>query len=133
LRPEKARGRLLYGEWLRRENRRVDARKHLRMAYEMFADMRMTAFAERAHRELRATGETVRKRTSGSYDELTPQEAHIARLAAEGHTNQDIGSRLFISRHTVEFHLRKVYSKLGIASRRELDSALKRTRDSTST
>jgi len=121
---ELARSRLLYGEWLRRENRRVDAREQLRAAYEMFSRMGAAAFAERARRELSATGETVRKRTVETVDELTAQEAQVARLAAQGRTNPEIGALLFISPRTVEYHLRKVYPKLGISSRRELRRAL---------
>jgi DNA-binding CsgD family transcriptional regulator len=115
-----ARTRLLYGEWLRRENRRVDGRDQLRTAHEMFADFGMEAFAERARRELLATGETVRKRTVDTRDQLTAQEAQIARLAVDGHTNPEIGAQLFISPRTVEWHLRKVFTKLGISSRKEL-------------
>ena len=121
---ELARSRLLYGEWLRRENRRVDARQQLRAAHEMFSRMGAAAFAERARRELLATGETVRKRTVDTVDELTTQEAQVARLAAQGRTNPEIGALLFISPRTVEYHLRKVYPKLGISSRRELRRAL---------
>jgi DNA-binding CsgD family transcriptional regulator len=121
---ELARSRLLYGEWLRRENRRVDAREQLRTAHEMFSRMGAAAFAERARRELSATGETVRKRTVETVDELTTQEAQVARLAAQGRTNPEIGALLFISPRTVEYHLRKVFPKLGISSRRELRRAL---------
>jgi DNA-binding CsgD family transcriptional regulator len=124
LRPELARAHLLYGEWLRRENRRVDARAQLRVAYELFTNIGMRAFAERTSHELAATGETVRKRNVDTFDELTPQEANIARLAADGRTNPEIGAQLFISRRTVEWHLRKVFAKLGVASRRELGRAL---------
>jgi DNA-binding CsgD family transcriptional regulator len=123
LRGELARGRLLYGEWLRREHRRVDARGQLRAAHELFSRMGADAFAERARRELRATGETVRRRTSETRDALTPQEAQIARLAAEGQTNPEIGERLFISPRTVEYHLRKVFAKLNVSSRKELRAA----------
>jgi DNA-binding CsgD family transcriptional regulator len=119
-----ARTQLVYGEWLRRENRRVDAREQLRLAHGLLADMGMEAYAERARRELLATGETVRKRTVETLDELTPQESQIARLAADGHTNPEIGAQLFLSPRTVEWHLRKVFGKLGIGSRRELRSAL---------
>jgi DNA-binding CsgD family transcriptional regulator len=121
---ELARAHLLYGEWLRRENRRVDARQQLRTAHESFLAMGTEAFGERARRELAATGETVRKRTVNTSLQLTAQEAQIARLAAEGRTNPEIGAELFISARTVEWHLRKVYPKLGITSRRELRRAL---------
>jgi DNA-binding CsgD family transcriptional regulator len=121
---ELARSRLLYGEWLRRENRRVDAREQLRVAHEMFSRMGAEAFAERARHELSATGETVRKRTVETLDELTAQEAQVARLAAQGHTNPEIGAQLFISPRTVEYHLHKVFPKLGISSRKELRRAL---------
>jgi DNA-binding CsgD family transcriptional regulator len=126
IRVELARSHLLYGEWLRREHRRIDARRHLRSAYESFVAMGAEAFAARAGRELAATGETVRKRTVDHRDELTAQEAQIARLAAEGRTNPEIGAELFISARTVEWHLRKVYPKLGITSRRQLRQALLR-------
>jgi DNA-binding CsgD family transcriptional regulator len=119
-----ARTHLLYGEWLRRERRRLDAREQLRIAFEMFTSMGTDAFAARAERELLATGERVRKRTVETRDELTPQEAQIARLASEGLSNPDIGARLFISQHTVAYHLRKVFSKLGITSRNQLDRVL---------
>ncbi len=119
-----ARARLLYGEWLRREHRRVDAREQLRVAYTMLSDMGMDAFAERARRELLATGETVRKRTVETLDELTPQEAQVARLAADGQTNPEIGAQLFLSPRTVEWHLTKAFGKLGITSRKQLTSAL---------
>jgi DNA-binding CsgD family transcriptional regulator len=119
-----ARTELLYGEWLRREHRRVDSRVHLRRAHKMFTTMGARAFTGRAHRELAATGETVRKRTvQPTGDPLTPQEAQIARLAGDGLTNPEIGAQLFISPHTVEWHLRKVFAKLGISSRRQLRSA----------
>ena len=119
-----ARAHLLYGEWLRREHRRVDAREQLRVAHTMLADMGAEAFAERARRELQATGETVRKRTVETLDELTPQEAQVARLAADGQTNSEIGAQLFLSPRTVEWHLSKVFGKLGINSRKELRAAL---------
>jgi DNA-binding CsgD family transcriptional regulator/tetratricopeptide (TPR) repeat protein len=119
-----ARTHLVYGEWLRRENRRVDAREQLRVAHEMLTDIGMEAFAERARRELLATGETVRKRTVDTLDELTPQEGEIARLAAGGRTNPEIGAQLFLSPRTVEWHLRKVFTKLGISSRRQLRTTL---------
>jgi len=119
-----ARAHLLYGEWLRREHRRVDAREQLRVAYAMLSDMGMEAFAERARRELLATGETVRKRTVETLDELTPQEVQVARLAAGGQTNPQIGAQLFLSPRTVEWHLSKVFGKLGVSSRKELGAAL---------
>ena len=124
LRPELARAHLLYGEWLRREHRRVDAREQLRVAHTMLSDMGMEAFAERARRELQATGETVRKRTVETLDELTPQEVQVARLAAGGQTNAEIGAQVFLSPRTVEWHLSKVFGKLGVSSRRELRTAL---------
>lgn len=117
---ELARAHLLYGEWLRRENRRIDAREELRTAHEMFIAMGADAFAERSCRELLATGEHARKRTVETRFELTAQEAQIARLAGDGRTNPEIGSELYISPRTVEWHLRKVYPKLGISSRRQL-------------
>ncbi|MBA8809380.1 helix-turn-helix transcriptional regulator [Promicromonospora sukumoe] len=120
-----ARARLLYGEWLRRENRRGAARDHLRAAHEVFAAAGAEGFAGRAGRELAATGETVRRRTAGAADTLTAQEAQIARLAVAGRTNPEIGAELFLSPRTVEWHLRKVFGKLGIASRRELAGALR--------
>jgi DNA-binding CsgD family transcriptional regulator len=119
-----ARAQLIYGEWLRREHRRVDARKQLKAAYAAFDAMGAQAFADRAQRELLATGETVRKRTADTRDHLTPQEAQIARLARDGLTNPEIGEQLFLSHRTVEWHLRKVFTKLGISSRRELAHAL---------
>ena len=121
---ELARSRLLYGEWLRRENRRIDAREQLRAAHEMFSRMGAGAFAERARRELSATGETVRKRSVETVDELTAQESQIAQLAAQGRTNPEIAALLFVSPRTVEYHLHKVFPKLGINSRRELRRAL---------
>ena len=128
MRPELARAHLLYGEWLRRENHRVDARAQLRTAYDMFAAIGMEAFAERARRELIATGETVRKRSVETVTTLTAQEACIARLARDGLTNPEIGARLFLSARTVEWHLRKIFTKLGIGSRRELPAALAQLR-----
>jgi DNA-binding CsgD family transcriptional regulator len=122
-----ARARLLYGEWLRRGNRRVDAREQLRRAHEMFTGMGAEAFAERARGELSATGATVHRRSLGRPEELTAQEAQIARLAADGHTNPEIGARLFISSRTAEWHLSRVFMKLGISSRNELRDALART------
>ncbi len=124
IRVELARTQLLYGEWLRREGRRNDARSHVRAAYYMFTEMGAEAFAERARRELVATGETIRVRTVGARDKFTAQEAQIARLAAEGRTNPEIGAELFLSPRTVEWHLRKVFAKLDIGSRRELSGAL---------
>ena len=121
-----ARARLSYGEWLRRENRRIDARDQLRPAYEAFASMGTQAWAERARRELLATGEKVRKRTEDTRAELTPQEEEIAQLARDGRTNPEIGAQLFIGARTVEWHLGKVFTKLDISSRRELDQALSR-------
>jgi DNA-binding CsgD family transcriptional regulator len=120
LRPELGRAHLLYGEWLRREYRRVDARAQLRAAHELFVTIGMEAFAERARVELVATGERVRKRTVETRDELTAQERQIARLAREGLSNPEIGAQLFLSRRTVEWHLRNVFTKLGIRSRHEL-------------
>ena len=124
MRPELARAHLLYGEWLRRENRRTDARAQLRAAYDILDAIGMEAFAERARRELLATGETIRKPAVPRPSTLTAQEAHIARLARDGRTNPEIGAQLFISVRTVEWHLRKVFTKLGIGSRRELRTAL---------
>ena len=124
VRVELARGHLLYGEWLRRENRRVDAREQLRTAHEMLATMGVEAFAERARRELAATGESVRRRTAETRDDLTAQEGQIARLARDGLSNPEIGTRLFISPRTVEYHLHKVFAKLDISSRTQLHRAL---------
>ncbi len=124
LRPELARTHLLYGEWLRRENRRLDARHQLHAAYQLFAAIGADAFAERARSELLATGEKVRKRDVDTYNRLTPQEEHVARLARGGRTNPEIAAELFISTRTVEWHLRKVFAKLGITSRRELQNAM---------
>ncbi|GIF63261.1 putative transcriptional regulator, LuxR family protein [Asanoa ishikariensis] len=120
-----ARARLLFGEWLRRQNRLVDARTHLRPAHDAFTTMGAEGFADRAGRELAATGETVRGRTAGARDDFTPQEAQIARLAGAGRTNPEIGAAMFLSPRTVEWHLRKIYMKLGIGSRRELAAALR--------
>src|SRR5262249_30888528 len=119
-----ARAHLLYGEWLRRERRRRDAREQLGIAFEMFHAMGIEAFAARAERELLATGERVRKRRDETREELTGQEAQVARLAGEGLSNAEIGKRLFISRHTVAYHLRKVFKKLGITSRTQLGRML---------
>jgi ATP/maltotriose-dependent transcriptional regulator MalT len=126
LRPELARAHLLYGEWLRCQGRRLDARAQLRSGYDMFAAMGMEAFAERARRELMAMGETVRKRTdeSSASDELTAQERQIALLVGEGLSNPEVGARLFLSPRTVEWHLRKVFGKLSISSRKQLRVAL---------
>ncbi|MBV8871016.1 MAG: AAA family ATPase [Acetobacteraceae bacterium] len=124
LRTALARAHLLYGEWLRRENRRVEAREQLHAAHDLLSSSGMEAFAERARRELAATGETVRKRTVETHDELTAQERQVAQLARDGMSNVEIGARLFLSQHTVAYHLRKVFSKLGISSRRELANAL---------
>ena len=124
LRPELARAHLLYGEWLRRENRRAGAREQLRTAHEILVAIGMEAFAERARKELQATGEKVRKRTVETRDDLTAQERQIARLARDGLSNPEIGARLFLSSRTVEWHLRNVFTKLGIRSRRELANAL---------
>jgi DNA-binding CsgD family transcriptional regulator len=121
-----ARAHLVYGEWLRREQRRSDAREQLRAAHDMFQRFGAAAFAERARRELLATGETVRKRTVEDHDVLTPQETQVARLAAEGRTNPEIGAQLFISPRTAEYHLHKVFIKLAISSRRQLRHALDR-------
>ena len=123
-RPEGARAHLLYGEWLRRANRRVDARVQLRAAHDQFTSIGMEAFAERARGELLATGEKVRARTVATRDVLTAQEGLIARLAREGLSNPDIGARLFLSPRTVEWHLRNAFMKLGIHSRRELTHVL---------
>ncbi len=124
IRAELARAHLLYGEWLRRQGRRRDARQHLRTAHQMLDAMRLDGFAERARKELAATGETARKRTVETVNELTAQEAQIAGLARDGHTNSEISARLFISPRTVEWHLGKVFAKLGISSRKELRTAL---------
>jgi DNA-binding CsgD family transcriptional regulator len=124
MRPELARAHLLYGEWLRRQNRRLDARGQLHSAHDMFTDIGMLAFAERARRELQATGETVRRRQEETRNDLTSQEAQIALLAVAGQTNPEIGATMFLSARTVEWHLRKVFAKLGIASRRQLRDVL---------
>jgi DNA-binding CsgD family transcriptional regulator len=120
VRIELARAHLLYGEWLRRDGRRLAARQQLRIAHDMFIAIGAEAFAERTRRELLATGETARKRTVETLCQLTAQEAQIAQLARAGCTNREIGAELFLSPRTVEWHLRKVYQKLGLGSRREL-------------
>jgi DNA-binding NarL/FixJ family response regulator len=119
-----ARAHLLYGEWLRRQRRRTEAREQLRIAHQLYSAMGMEGFAERARRELLATGETVRKRSVETHGELTAQEAQIARLARDGLSNPEIGARLFISTRTVQYHLGKVFTKLAISSRSQLDRAL---------
>ena len=119
-----ARAYLLYGEWLLRERRRVDAREQLRTAHSMFDAMGAEAFAQRARRELAAAGEAVHERTAETRDELTPQETQIARLARNGHTSREIGAQLFLSPRTVDWHLRKVFAKLGINSRKQLGTVL---------
>jgi DNA-binding CsgD family transcriptional regulator len=125
LRPDLARAHLLYGEWLRRERRRGEARTQLRCAHDMFEEMGMEGFAQRAHRELEATGETARKRVEDPGPQiLTAQEAQIARMARDGHSNPEIGARLFISTRTVEYHLQKVFTKLDVQSRKQLDRVL---------
>ena len=123
-RPELARAHLLYGEWLRREDRRPDAREQLRAAHDMFTAIGMEAFAERARGELAATGETIRRRTADTHGELTPQEAQVARLVRTGLSNPEIATQLFLSPRTVEYHLGKVFAKLDITSRRQLRQAL---------
>jgi DNA-binding CsgD family transcriptional regulator len=120
-----ARAHLLYGEWLRRQHRRVDAREELRIAHEMFTDFGTEAFAERARVELRATGERARKRTVETLDQLTPQELQVSRLAAQGSTNKEIAAQMFISPSTVEYHLRKAFRKLDVKSRTQLGSRLR--------
>jgi DNA-binding CsgD family transcriptional regulator len=126
LRVDLARSHLVYGEWLRRERRHNDAREQLRTAHTLFDTMGMTAFAERTTRELRAAGGAARKRVDASrYDDLTPQEIQIARMARDGLSNPEIAGRLFISPHTVQYHLRKVYTKLGVTSRTHLGQVLR--------
>jgi DNA-binding CsgD family transcriptional regulator len=117
---QRARTELLYGEWLRRERRRTDARGHLRTALELFRTLGAVLWAERAEAELRATGETARKRDLSAVEQLTPQELQIAGLVSEGLPNKEIAAQLFLSPRTVDYHLRKVFTKLGIASRAEL-------------
>jgi DNA-binding NarL/FixJ family response regulator len=110
----------VYGEWLRRENRRVDAREQLRAAHDTFRRIRADAFAERARHDLMATGETARRRIDDTRASLTPQEAQIARLERDGLSNPEIGARLFLSHRTVQYHLSKVYAKLDVTSRNQL-------------
>ena len=124
VRAELARAHLLYGEWLRRTNRRADARWELNVAHEMFSRIGMEGFAERAGRELTATGGAVPVRNVETRPGLTAQEAQIARLAGDGLTNPEIGAKLFLSARTVEWHLRKVFTKLGVSSRGQLRAAL---------
>ena len=124
VRVELARAHLVYGEWLRRERRRVDAREQLRAAHEMFYQMGAEGFARRAERELLATGETARKRSVVTNSLLTAQEAQVARLALDGLSNPEIAARLFISRRTVQYHLSKVFTKLNITSRGQLTRVL---------
>jgi DNA-binding CsgD family transcriptional regulator len=124
LRPELARTHLLYGEWCDGEGRRADARRELRTAHDLFAAMGAEAFAERARRELAGTGERIRRHEVDAPKELTAQEEHIARLARDRHTNPEIAATLFLSTRTIEWHLRKIFGKLGISSRKELDHAL---------
>jgi DNA-binding CsgD family transcriptional regulator len=129
LRPDVARAHLLYGEWLRRQRRRGEAREELRPAHSMLEEMGLEAFAARARRELQATGETARKRTVAASIELTAQEAQIARLARDGLSNPEIGARLFVSPRTVQYHLGKVFTKLDITSRSQLHRVLSATSD----
>jgi ATP/maltotriose-dependent transcriptional regulator MalT len=123
-----ARAHLLYGEWLRRENRRIDAREQLRTAHRMLTSIGAHGFAERAARELRATGERVRKRTTETPLQLTARETQIGRLAGDGLSNPDIAAQLFMSRRTVEYHLHKIFTKLAITSRNQLHSVLANSR-----
>jgi DNA-binding CsgD family transcriptional regulator len=127
-----ARAHLRYGEWLRRENRRLDARNHLRTAHQMLSGMGVEGFAERARRELSATGETARRAPSSTPQTLTAQEEQIARLVSSGRTNPEIGSELFISARTVEWHLRKIFTKLDITSRKQLRNGWPSRADSVS-
>jgi DNA-binding NarL/FixJ family response regulator len=124
VRVQLARTHLLYGEWLRRQRRRLDAREQLRTAHELFTEFGVEAFAERARLELEATGERARKRTVETLDQLTPQETQIAHLAAQGETNREIAARPFISASTVEYHLRKAFRKLDVKSRVQLADRL---------
>ncbi len=121
---ELARSRLLYGEWLRRKTRKIEAREQLHAAHDSFSVMGAAAFAERARVELAATGERIRRSPDAQSSDLTPQETQVASLAARGATNREIAERLFISANTVDYHLRKVYRKLGISTRRELRRVL---------
>jgi DNA-binding CsgD family transcriptional regulator len=123
IRVQLARAHLLYGEWLRRERRRREARQQLRTALEMFTSMGTEAFADRSNRELLATGERARKRSVETREDLTPREAQIALMAGDGLSNAEIGARLFVSQSTVAYHLRNVFSKLNIASRHQLAEA----------
>ncbi|MBO0883756.1 MAG: LuxR family transcriptional regulator, partial [Mycobacterium sp.] len=122
IRTEFARAHLLYGEWLRRQNRRVEARTQLRTAYDLFTTMGVDGFARRAAQELRATGETARRCTEGTATDLTPHETQIAHLVREGLSNPEIAARLYLSPRTVEWHLGKIFAKLQITSRRQLRS-----------
>lgn len=133
LRPELARAYLLFGEHLWRHGQRTEARKHLGHAHDMFFTIGMEAFAKRAQRELQAAGETIRRRTveAAADANLTPQQRQIAELVRDGFSNVEVGARLFLSPRTVEWHLRKVFSKLGVTSRRQLRQALPRTANAT--
>jgi len=122
--PELGRSRLLYGEWLRRQGRKREARDQLRAAYDMFSSMELRAFADRARGELEATGAHARKRSVETQSQLTPQEAQVARLAGQGLRNQEIAAQLFVSASTVEYHLVKVFRKLGVSSRTQLAHVL---------